>query len=85
MKKYKKIKEKVTKKECISISCNKCGKTKKSTNQNDLLLSGIETFTHGFGYGSDRDGEDVEFDLCPKCFNKIISKFKIKPKIIQKW
>lgn len=70
----------VKKEEVIEIQCNNCGKSEKGDNIS--YESTIETWSHSFGYGSKFDGDCIEFELCDKCYKKIIDNFKIKPKIV---
>lgn len=58
------------------IRCNICG---KEFNDFD------EDFEFGvhwrIGYGSQHDGDKVDLDLCPECFDKFIHKLRKKCKI----
>jgi len=76
MKTYKKIKKKIIEKKIQSITCNGCGKKVEGEYSE---MSKIESFSHTFGYGSKRDGDKVEFDLCEKCVDRIFKQFKIQP------
>lgn len=74
MKKTKKIKEFVEVTE--DIICNWCGKTTfngHSFNHIHLHVS--------WGFDSRKDLEDHDSDLCERCYDKLINKFKIKPTI----
>lgn len=63
-----------------SITCNNCGREHKTTGEmNDFDLEQFQSFEFSFGYGSKRDGEVWEFDLCEDCIVEVTSKFAIQP------
>jgi len=54
-----------------SITCDRCNK-----DITDLSNDVIE-FRHEFGFGSEVDGEFLEFDLCEACLNDTIVQMNI--------
>ncbi len=77
MKEFKELEVITKEKEIISITCNGCGKQEEG--KYSEWLGGIESFKHSFGFGTTKDGEVYEFDLCIECFDRIISEFKYAP------
>ena len=49
----------------------------------DMLQEGVLSVRQKWGYFSDKDGETHSFDLCEKCYDRLISQFKI-PVMIKK-
>jgi protein-arginine kinase activator protein McsA len=69
-----------------TIVCNKCGKT---YNLNEECLEEwqadfMKNFKVSFGYGSIRDGQQIEFDICEECLFEFVETFKI-PVSIENW
>jgi hypothetical protein len=56
----------------IKIFCDKCT---REINQEDESVVKIE---HLFSYGSPRDGDKVEIELCEDCFQGVIIDLRIK-------
>jgi DNA-directed RNA polymerase subunit RPC12/RpoP len=58
------------------IRCNMCGK------EFDNLDEDFKFGVHWrIGFGSQHDGDKVDLDLCPECFDKFIYKLRKKCKI----
>lgn len=73
-------KETLVKEEKIEkVICNKCGEeiAKDRTGEFYDYLSIYKEW----GYLSDLDGEKHSFELCEKCYRKVIKDFKIPPEI----
>ena len=51
--------------------------------EKDMLQEGVLSVRQKWGYFSDKDGETHSFDLCEKCYDRLISQFKI-PVMIKK-
>lgn len=64
-----------TKKELISMVCNKCGKEMKV--ENGVALEGSLNISYGWGYFSKKDGETHSFDFCENCYDELIKTFLI--------
>jgi len=69
----------IQKEEVVSVTCNRCGRSEEG--EHIEHASDIETWQHYFGYGSTRDSEHHQFELCDKCYNEWISTFKYQPQI----
>jgi hypothetical protein len=63
------------------IFCNKCGKEAYSSKMQVGAGDLVEHFRIQFGYFSNRDLEQVDFDLCLDCIEGLLSSFKIPPDI----
>ena len=75
MKKYKDIK--TIRKQFISITCDKCGKT--ITNEEILDLQEWLQISFIAGYGSIfDDGEEYQCDLCQQCTKELLGDYLIK-------
>ncbi len=61
-------------KQLKQLYCNNCGKEIKV--QNEMIQEGVLTVDFTWGYFSDKDGKKHSFDLCEKCYDEIIKKFK---------
>ncbi len=57
------------------VICNQCQKELKV--ENGYLKEGCFSVDYAFGYFSNTDGVRHKFDLCEKCYNKMISDFAI--------
>ena len=68
--------ETIQKEEVISITCDCCGKT---TDDDNLWASDIETWKHEFGYGSRFDMTRVSMDICDDCYKKWTDTFVHPP------
>lgn len=45
------------------ITCDSCN--------NEINTESVISISHTFGYGSQRDGDQIEIDLCEDCFDKL--------------
>ena len=61
--------------ELEEIYCNRCGK--KIRLENGILEEGIFNGKVTWGYFSEKDMEQHEFDLCEACYDKMIQAFTI--------
>ena len=63
----------------IDLSCNNCGKCIEGINEpvDEMYGMDITPVKISFGYGSSRDGDNIEFDLCDDCIDTMIKQFKI--------
>jgi hypothetical protein len=61
--------------EIKEISCNSCGK--KIEIISGMPGEGVLSIDHEWGYFSGKDGDRHSFDLCEKCYDKIVSNFVI--------
>ncbi|RLQ93688.1 hypothetical protein D9X91_17050 [Falsibacillus albus] len=77
MKEYEE--RKIPKKVAISITCNKCGNTKKLSDIWDEYE--FQSFSITFGYGSLFDDQKWEFDICDTCLADFVKTFKHSPDI----
>lgn len=59
----------------ISIICNKCGEVSEEID----YINTNQEFNLSFGYGSDYDTQNWQFDLCEKCLMEIVNEFQIEP------
>ena len=59
----------------VSAKCNKCGKTLKV--ENGYIAEGAISISERWGYFSKKDLEQHSFELCEKCYDEIVSQFKI--------
>lgn len=75
MRKYIKIEENLLE----NVRCNKCGRDMKV--ENGIIKEGIFSVDYNWGYFSEKDGEVHAFDLCEKCYDKLMEEFNIKPDI----
>lgn len=55
------------------VICNSCGKTIDVNN--DVMKEEVLHVEKHWGYFSNQDGESQKFDVCEKCYKKIISGF----------
>lgn len=58
------------------MKCNKCGKEVKV--ENGIVKEGVFSVEYNWGYFSKRDGEKHIFDLCEKCYEKMVEELAIK-------
>jgi hypothetical protein len=68
----------------VKFICNKCGLTLDNETQYGLeewQADFIHKFKVSFGYGSLRDGESVDFDLCENCLEELFKSFKIPEQV----
>lgn len=74
MRQYK-LEQRVTG-ELEKIICNKCGKeieVIQGIAQEDYLA-----VKKRWGYFSDKDNQEDEFDLCEDCYDELVASFKIR-------
>ena len=72
--------EKTTTTPWISVMiCNKCGKEVPHTEEWNPEFDNFQSFDIIFGYGSELDGTEQDFDLCDSCMVEFIKSFKIEP------
>jgi hypothetical protein len=64
------------------VWCNCCGKDISTVDVEHDCIDGVHIEAN-FGYGSSRDGDRVEVDLCDECCAKIAATFVHKPKTTQ--
>lgn len=76
MKLYREESQQVIKQICDSINCNSCGKGISVMEPESECMEG-GTFTCYFGYGSARDDETHEFELCDACYDKLMDSFVV--------
>lgn len=57
-----------------TFHCNMCGKQMNVCERYDCV-----SISESLGYGSKFDGEYIEIDFCPKCFDDLIEKLAIPP------
>ena len=62
-----------------SIFCNKCGKEVYNTEEWNPEFDNFQSFDIVFGFGSEFDGDELNFDLCDNCMVEFIKSFKIPP------
>ena len=58
-----------------SIFCNICGRELKM--ENDRAREGVLSVEKAWGYFSEKDGEVHSFDLCEKCYDRLVNQFEI--------
>lgn len=61
--------------EVIAVFCNCCGR--KITAEHGLVKEGVFMVEILWGYFSEKDGEQHDFDMCESCYDQMIAKFKI--------
>lgn len=74
MRQFRKDKKEIY--ELEKIICNKCGKEiriVRGVPQEDYL-----SVTKRWGYFSNKDNQEDEFDLCEDCYDEFVSSFKIQ-------
>ena len=57
------------------IVCNQCGKSLQV--ENGIVKEGVFRGVARWGFFSEKDGEMHSFDLCEKCYDRLISGFSI--------
>ncbi|MDD3368924.1 MAG: hypothetical protein PHP50_08600 [Lachnospiraceae bacterium] len=57
------------------VVCNQCGR--ELLVEDGILKEGCFHGDQKFGYFSEKDGEEQEFDLCEICYDKMITGFQI--------
>ncbi|MBR1737720.1 MAG: hypothetical protein IJ736_12005 [Firmicutes bacterium] len=58
------------------IYCNLCGEEIKKADGSDIFEDHLSV-EKNWGYFSKKDGENHSFDICERCYDKIIGEFKI--------
>ena len=59
----------------MRVVCNQCKRELKI--ENGYLKEGCYTADYVFGYFSKKDGTRHQFDLCEKCYDRMIENFQI--------
>lgn len=69
------------------VICNKCGYEMdcEKNNYEEFMVDIIHQFKVSYGYGSDRDGDFLKFDLCENCLKWLYSTFKVPVKNSNGW
>ncbi len=70
MKVTEKVKEEMTKENVIEVTCDWC---KKKFDDLTVECEGYGNVSVSFGYGSIRDEETCEGEICDECFLKYLS------------
>lgn len=63
------------KKTLEKVVCNQCGRELKL--ENGIVQEGVFKGEPHWGYFSDKDGEKHSFDLCEKCYDRLIRGFLV--------
>lgn len=61
--------------EIEKIICNQCGKEIPMVN--GRMAAGVCSIHQTWEYGSDKDGETHEIDLCEDCYDKWVTEFQV--------
>lgn len=77
MRHYKTIES--TKEYIEEMYCNKCGDSIQVTN--GIVAQGVYQGDSVWGYFSNKDGVKHSFDICEKCYDKMVNEFVIPIKI----
>ena len=64
--------------ETIGLKCDRCNSVETFYELGDV---DIASFKHSFGWLSQRDGDEVSFELCEKCLMDILESQKIDYRI----
>ncbi len=65
--------------ELDTIVCDRCGAKEK---MQDLSGTYVASFRHTFGYLSTKDESRIDFDLCEKCLDEVLTKENINYRLI---
>jgi len=76
MKEYAKVLEEVDA-ECRRV-CNRCGKEIVNETLNFDMITEVKVV---FGWGSNKDGQRWDFDLCDDCLDDMASGFMFPPTV----
>lgn len=61
--------------ELAAVYCNCCGKKLKV--EHGIVKEGVFMADILWGYFSEKDGEQHDFDICENCYDLLIEKFRI--------
>lgn len=64
------------------IYCNMCGK--ETEIRNEIPMEEVLSVKKAWGYFSNRDGMEYEFDLCEECFGHLMEQFKIPAAVTER-
>ncbi len=56
--------------------CDRCGK--KIRVKDGVIMEGVFSFEHEWGFFSEKDGEIHSADLCEKCYDEVVAMSGIK-------
>ena len=72
--------EQITQKVPSKMVCDRCGLETSDRYGGGVGVGEIDMIEirHEYGYGSKKDGEYIEFDLCEKCLDETINEMNIK-------
>ena len=59
----------------VKMKCNVC--TKEIKLEQGIIKAGCLSVDNSWGYFSSRDGMRHQFDLCEKCYDKLVKEFTI--------
>ena len=57
----------------LEVHCNKCGK--QLVVENEIIKEGNFSVDYLWNYFSEKDGRQHKFDLCEKCYDKMVQEF----------
>lgn len=57
----------------FEVHCNKCGK--QLIVENEIIKEGNFSVDYSWNYFSEKDGRQHKFDLCEKCYDKMVQEF----------
>lgn len=63
----------------LKVICDKCGK--EAVVEDGMAFPYMHDVKFSVGYGSDYDGDTIQFDLCDECLTEFMKSFKHKPDI----
>jgi hypothetical protein len=81
MKEYKEKRVSYTKKKCVKVVCDICGKENRDENWNEdkgnccQSTEVIISMDYQFDYPGNCSGTKTEFDICPHCFRGWIMRY----------
>ena len=67
-----------TKEVPVSTVCDRCGREKEE-------YEDFVQIRHEFGYGSDKDGNYIEADICGECLLEVLKDCNIKSREYTQW
>lgn len=59
----------------IKVICNGCGE--ETLAENYIIKKDFLSVKKDWGYFSERDGETDQWDLCERCYEKVVDSFRI--------